>query len=118
MNLVAYLMYLLLAYWVTVHVGWTFYRNGRHYILALFRNNAPLADAVNRLLLTGYYLLNLGYVALMLRTWPTLETWEEVLVSVSTMTGRVLLTLGAIHFVNMGVLYLFRKRPEMQTLKS
>ena len=118
MNTVAYLMFLLLAYWVTVHVGWTFYRNGRPYILVLFRNNVPLADAVNRLLLTGYYLLNLGYVALMLGFWPTLHSWTEVLVSVSTMTGRILLTLGAIHFVNMGVLWLFRKRPEMQTLKS
>ncbi|RYY99073.1 MAG: hypothetical protein EOO11_06105 [Chitinophagaceae bacterium] len=118
MNLVAYGMYLLLAYWVTVHVGWTFYRNGRLYILALFRNDAPLADAVNRLLLTGYYLLNLGYVALMLRSWPTLHSWTSVLVSVGTMTGRILLTLGAIHCVNMGVLYLFRRRPEMQTLKS
>jgi ABC-type Co2+ transport system permease subunit len=117
-NTVAYLMYLALTYWVTVHVGWRFYRNGRFYLLALFRNDAPVADAVNRLLLTGYYLLNLGYVALMLRSWPTLLNWTEVLLSVCLMTGRILLTLGLIHFCNMGLLYLLRKRPEMMELKS
>jgi hypothetical protein len=118
MNVAAYLIYLLLTYWVTVHVGWRFYRNGRLYILALFRNETMIADAVNRLLLTGYYLLNLGYAALMLRSWPSLHTWTEVLLSVCTMSGRILLTLGCIHFCNMGLLYLLRKRPEMLELKS
>jgi hypothetical protein len=118
MNTFAYLIYLALTYWVTVHVGWRFYKNGRLYLLAIFRNDTAITDAVNRLLLTGYYLLNLGYVALMLRTWPELTTWTDVLLSVCTMTGRIVLTLGAIHFCNMGVLYLFRKRTEMMELKS
>ncbi|RYZ21439.1 MAG: hypothetical protein EOO16_12985 [Chitinophagaceae bacterium] len=118
MNPIAYLLYLSITYWVTVHVGWRFYHNGRSYLLALFRNDEVLAGAVNRLLLTGYYLLNLGYAALMLRNWETLHTWTDVLVSVTLMTARILLTLGCIHFCNMGVLFLFRKRPEMMELKS
>jgi hypothetical protein len=118
MNTIAYLLYLAVSYWITVHVGWRFYRNGRPYLLLLFKSDAAFADAVNRLLLTAYYLLNLGYVALMLRWWPTLTSWTEIFLSIAGMTGRIVLTLGVIHYANMGVLYLLRKRPEMMELKS
>lgn len=118
MNLIAYALYLACTYWVTVQVGWRFYRNGRPYLLLLFRNDTGLTDSVNRLLLTGYYLLNLGYAALMLQQWPPVSEAAALLASVCTRTARIVLTLGCIHFLNMGVLYLFRKRPEIRELKS
>lgn len=118
MILTAYLLYLSITYLVTVQVGWRFYRNGRPYLLALFRGDAAIADALNRLLLTGYYLLNLGYAALMIQSWPGLYSWTSVVMQVSRMCGTIILTLGFVHCCNMGVLYLFRKRPEMMELKS
>lgn len=112
MNTLAYILYLFLTYIITSQVGLVFYRNGRLYILRLFHGNRSLTDAVNRLLLTGYYLLNAGYAALMINTWKTLRTPEEVLVSVLSMTGKIMLTLAVIHFMNMAAIYLFSKRKQ------
>lgn len=104
MNTIAYLIYLLVTYTITVHVGLRFYRNGRIYILELLQGEEDVTSSINRLLLTGYYLLNLGYAALMINTWQTMYTWQDILISISTMTGRILLILSLIHYINMAVI--------------
>jgi len=110
MNTLAYIIYLLVTYLITVHIGLVFYRNGRVYILGVLNNDERLTDFVNRILLVGYYLLNLGYAALMLNWWGTVTTWTGLLVSICRMTGRIMLGLAVMHFVNMGVIYLLSKR--------
>lgn len=110
MNTLAYILYLLLTYIITVHVGLRFYRNGRVYILRLLHGDEKLTDFINRMLLTGYYLLNLGYSSLMLTTWKTITTWTELLGSVMVMTGRIMIGLAIIHFFNMTAIYLYSKK--------
>lgn len=110
MNSLAYLLYLVITYFITVHVGLIFYRNGRVYILRLLHGDEGLTDFINRILLTGYYLLNLGYAALMIRSWQTVNNPEELISSVLVMTGKIMLTLAVIHFFNMAVIYLFSKK--------
>lgn len=110
MNTLAYIVYLFLTYLITVRVGFIFYRNGRVFILALLHDDAALTDFINRLLLTGYYLLNLGYAALMLRGWETIHSWTDFIQSIVLMTGKILLTLAVIHFCNMAVIYLIGKK--------
>lgn len=109
MNILAYVIYLLVTYLVTVHVGLVFYRNGRVFILAFLKGDERLADFINRMLLTGYYLLNLGYAALMLQSWDRVDNWAELVCSIGTMTGKILLTLGVMHFGNMGFIYIYGK---------
>ncbi|AXY73902.1 hypothetical protein D3H65_07875 [Paraflavitalea soli] len=110
MNTIAYILYLFITYIITVRVGFIFYRNGRVFILELLHRDVQLTDFINRILLTGYYLLNLGYAALMLRSWDTIHTWTALLLSIVTMTGKIMLTLAVIHFCNMTVIYFFGKR--------
>jgi hypothetical protein len=104
MNTLAYLIYLFITYLITVHVGLIFYRNGRLYILRLLHGDEKLTDFINSILLTGYYLLNLGYAALMIRSWKTITTWTDLLASIATMTGKIMLTLALVHFLNMAVI--------------
>lgn len=110
MNTFAYLLYLAITYVITVHVGLRFYRHGRVYILALLRNNEALTDSLNRILLAGYYLLNLGYAAVMISTWKTMYSWLDVFGSVAVMTGRILFTLAIIHYLNMAMILLLARR--------
>jgi hypothetical protein len=110
MNTIAYILYLLITYFITVHVGLIFYRNGRVYILRMMHGDEKFTDFINRVLLTGYYLLNLGYAAVMIRFWKTLVTWVDVFTSIATMTGRIMLTLAIIHFLNMAAIILISHR--------
>lgn len=111
MNTLAYLIYLFLTYLITVRVGLLFYRNGRLFILELLQGDAALTDFINRALLVGYYLVNLGYAALMLQRWSTVNNWTDLLTSITAMTGKIMLTLAFMHFANMGWLHLSRKKP-------
>jgi hypothetical protein len=110
MNTLAYLIYLFITCFITVRAGLLFYRNGRIYILTLLRGEQQLTDFINKMLLTGYCLLNLGYAAVMIRFWKTIATVTELLTSIASMTGRIMLTLAMIHFFNMAVIYIISKR--------
>ncbi|MES1218302.1 MAG: hypothetical protein ABUT20_22540 [Bacteroidota bacterium] len=110
MNILAYIVYLFVSYLVTVHTGLLFYRNGRIYILNLLHGDEQLTSFINKMLLTGYYLLNLGYAAVMIRFWKTITTLNELVASIGSMTGKIMLTLAVIHFFNMAAIYFISKR--------
>lgn len=104
MNTLTYIIYLIITYFITVHVGLRFYRNGEVYILNLLRGDKKLTAFINRILLIGYYLLNLGYVMLTISTWEEIRNWAEMFMSISFMTGKIMLTLALIHYFNMGAI--------------
>ena len=110
MNILAYIIYLVLSYWITVHVGWVLYKNGRIYILETLQHNEELTDTVNKILLTGYYLTNLGYAALMLSFWGQIETFTQLVESESIMLGRIVLGLALMHYFNLFIIHKFRKK--------
>lgn len=105
-----YLLYLLITVPLTIAVARTLYRNGRLFLRDVFRGNEELAGAVNHLLVVGFYLLNLGYVSLFLRTERPVDGVEEVLEVLSHRVGIVALVLGVVHLGNVWVFNSFRRR--------
>jgi hypothetical protein len=105
-NVVTYLVYLVISIGLTVWVATTLQRNGRPFLIDAFHQNEDLADSVNHLLVVGFYLINLGYVSLALKTTQALDTGGEAIEALSRKVGLVLLVLGAMHFFN---LYVFNK---------
>ena len=102
----AYIAYLLISVAVTIWVARTLSKNGRVFLIDTFLHNEPLADAVNNLLVVGFYLINVGYVALALRYGDRPIDLACAIETMSTKVGLVLLVLGAMHFSN---LYLFSR---------
>ncbi len=106
---VAYLLYLAIAVPLTVFVARTLGRHGALFLRDVFRGNDHLADAVNHLLVVGFYLLNLGYVSLYLRTDDTVVGGEGVLELVSKKVGVVAIVLGVAHLANVWVFNTLRR---------
>jgi hypothetical protein len=113
MTVVAYTAYLLVAVPLTVWVARTLGANGIHFIKDVFAGDEQLAQAVNRLLQVGFYLLNFGFVALWLRTGDHIGSAREVFETVAVKIGAVLLILGVLHVINVMVLNGFRKRGQV-----
>lgn len=105
-----YLVYLGISIALTVWVARTLHRNGRVFLVDCFHGNTELADSVNHLLVVGFYLINVGFVALVLRFGVTAADVKEALESLSTKIGLVLLVLGFMHFFNLAVFTACRKR--------
>jgi len=118
MNTLAYIIYLFITFFITVRTGWLFYTNGRLYILTLMKGDGNMTDAINKMLLTGYYLLNLGYAAAMIAFWKTITNFTELLTSIAGMTARIMLTLAFIHFLNMAAIYFLSKRNNHHLINS
>jgi hypothetical protein len=104
-----YFSYLAISIGLTIWVARTLKNSGRVFLVEAFRGNEDLADSVNRLLVVGFYLINVGYIALALKTHAPLTTAREVIELESTKLGVVLLILGGMHFFNILVLSRMRK---------
>jgi hypothetical protein len=107
---VCYVVYLAVSLAVTIWVAQTLHRNGRSFLIDAFQGNRELADSVNHLLVVGFYLINLGYVALALRTAEAVPAVRSAIELVCDKLGVVLIVLGAMHFFNLYVLNRLRKR--------
>ena len=105
-----YFVYLSISVILTVWVAHTLHRNGRIFLVDSFSGNEQLADSVNHLLVVGFYLINIGYVALALKENVAPEDLRGVLELLSTKVGIVLLVLGGMHFFNILVFSKMRRR--------
>jgi hypothetical protein len=100
---VTYLVYLAISVTLTVWVAQTLFRNGRVFLVEVFHGDNDLADSVNRLLVVGFYLINLGYMSLMLKIGTPITGAQDSIEALSTKVGMVLLILGGMHFFNLAV---------------
>lgn len=104
MNTLAYFIYLLITGYITVFVGKFCFRHGRFYLETALDNNILLANKINRLLLTGYYLINLGYAGLMVIRWERISNYAQLFASIASMCGQIIITLAILHYVNLFVI--------------
>ena len=106
----SYFAYLAISLSVTIWVARTLHKNGRIFLVDAFHGNTDLADSVNHLLVVGFYLINVGYVTLALRTTATLSNLRGSIELLSDKVGLVLLILGLMHFFNLFLFSRMRKR--------
>ena len=73
-NLVGYAIYLSITAVIILRVGHICYRNGNIFVGELIPGHEDLCKRTNQILLLGYYLLNIGYCAITLVQWDTIES--------------------------------------------
>jgi len=114
-TILTYTLYLCLALPLTIWVGRTLHKNGRIFLVKCFRDDEPMADSVNHLLLVGFYLVNIGFVVLYLKLEFLVRNTQEVFEALSSKMGFVLLILGAMHFFNIFLFAKVSKRNRLET---
>jgi hypothetical protein len=108
-NLIAYLIYGIITYLITVRIGWICYQNGYHFIREEMQDEA-IATSINKILLVCYYLTNLGYITLMIQYWEPVSDFRGLVESLSDKVALIVLGLGCLHLINMSAVYLMRKK--------
>lgn len=107
MLLVVYGVYGATAIGLVAWLAQTLYANGALFLEEVFPGREQLAAAVNRLLVTGFVMLNLGWAALLLRAGRPADGAAAV-EALALRLGLLLVTLAVLHFVNLGVLAVVR----------
>jgi hypothetical protein len=106
----SYAVYLAISITATIWVARTLYKNGKVFLIDAFGGNAELAGSVNHLLVVGFYLINVGYVARALTTTDNIASLRSAIELVSTKIGTILMLLGGMHFFNIYVFNHLRRR--------
>ncbi|MGE5290537.1 MAG: hypothetical protein ACM3ML_25770 [Micromonosporaceae bacterium] len=105
----AYVVYLAITIALTVTVARALTRSGRVFLAEVFGGDDILAGAVNRLFVIGFYLLNLGFAALTMRTTANIGTARQMLEMLSIKLGELLLIIGTLHVANVFVFTRIRR---------
>jgi hypothetical protein len=106
LNVLSYIIYCIVTTFIIVVVGNTIHKNGRVFLMGVFNHNNLLVDGINNVLLAGYYLLNIGYCVYTLKILETLTTYNQLIETLSTKLGYIVLALGTMHFINIATLLL------------
>ncbi|MFH6996094.1 hypothetical protein [Flavobacterium sp. FlaQc-48] len=113
--LIGYGIYLPVALLLTYYVSKTLFKNGKIFMLDIFKGREDIAEATNRLFETGFYLLNIGFALMILQLQLNNNSYQELIERLSYKIGGFSIYLGIMLFFN---LYFFfrgkRKAKEAQ----
>jgi hypothetical protein len=113
--LIGYSIYLPIALYLTYYVSKTLFKNGKIFMLDIFKGREDIAEATNRLFETGFYLLNIGFALMILQMNISENSYQELIEKLSYKIGGFSIYLGIMLFFN---LYFFfrgkRKAKEAQ----
>ncbi len=110
LTVLTYLIYLAVAIPLTLWVARALHRYGEVFLNDVFGGDTNLAHAVNQLLVIGFYLLNLGYVALFMTSHATIDNTRRLMEVLSVKVGAVAIVVGVVHFANVWAFNAFRRR--------
>jgi hypothetical protein len=116
-TILVYVIYVVVAIGLTVWLARTLFRSGTAFLHDVFAEKPELADAVNRLLVVGFYMLNLGYALFILRASRGLDGFEAVQFLVNRL-AILLVSLAGLHFVNVIVFWRIRAHREQRDLPT
>lgn len=113
-----YVVYAVASVALTVWLARTLGTNGRIFLRDVFPDSPDLGDAVNQLLVVGFYLVNFGYACLHLVGGRAL-TVRQAIETLATKFGSLLIALAFMHFANLFVFARIRKnKPAMTALPA
>ncbi len=98
--IITYSTYLVLAIPTMIWVARTLEKNGLIFLIDVFQGNRELAQSINKLLVVGFYLINMGFIALYMKVNSALLSQRIAIEVTFTKLGFVILVLGIMHFFN------------------
>jgi len=109
-----YTAYIAISLGLTIWVGRKLNINGRVFLLENYADKPKLADAINQMLLVGFYLINIGFIAYTMRiTDVPPVNWAEVMEFLSVKIGLMAIVLGVMHF---GLMFALQQYSQHRTV--
>lgn len=109
-NIIGYIIYLSITSIIILKVGKLCYDNGNIYVSQLIPDHTDLCLKINKLLLIGYYLLNIGYCAMTIISWEKITTIILLIEIISLKSALIILTICVMHYINILLLTKYIKK--------
>ncbi|MFD2827252.1 hypothetical protein ACFSYG_12285 [Leeuwenhoekiella polynyae] len=117
--LVGYFIYLPITIALTLFVSNILFKNGRLFMIDIFKGKEEIALATNKLFKVGFYLLNIGFALLIMEIhdYGFDDTYQNLAEVLSSKIGGFTIYLGLMLFFNIFLFFRGRKKSR-QTLKT
>ncbi len=109
LNFLSYLIYLPVVIVLTWYVARTLFRNSRVFMLDIFHGKNDIAVSTNKLLETGFYLLNLGFALVIMEISQEIASNRSMLEILSSKIGGFSIYLGIMLFFNLFLFFRGRR---------
>lgn len=110
LNIIAYGIFMAIVAYIIIVVGHICYRNGNIYVLSLIPGHEDLCIRINKILLVGYYLINIGYSAMTLISWQTINSLPQLVEMIAIKTAIIISILSVLHYTNILLLTNYAKK--------
>ena len=119
--IIAYIVYLPIVIALTLYVSKMLFKNGRHFMIDIFKGKEDIALATNKLFEIGFYLINIGWALFILKisyysnNGMTTQTLIEIL---SKKIGGFSIYLGVMLFINLFFFFRGRRKSRQSAIKT
>lgn len=110
LDIITFILYSTIAINTTVLLGRSLYTNGAVFLESIFKAKPTIVEPLNKVLLAGFYLINMGFVMAYFSQKGEIKTGLECLEFLGTRLGTVYLLLGAMHVFNILVFMEMEKK--------
>jgi hypothetical protein len=114
-NFIAYMVYLPIVILLTWYVAHTLFKNSKVFMMDIFRGNADIAGATNKLFETGFYLLNLGFALVIMEIAKEILNSRTLLEMLGNKIGGFCIYLGIMLFFNLYLFFRGRRASRQKT---
>lgn len=110
LNIIGYLIYFTITFFIIIKVGKVCYNNGNIYVSQLIPDHEELCQRINQMLLIGYYLLNIGYCAMTIISWQRIITTNHLIEIIASKAAIIIITIAIMHYINIFLLTKYIKK--------
>jgi hypothetical protein len=118
--IIGYLIYLPIVIVLTIYVSKMLFKNGKLFMIDIFKGKEDIAIATNKLFEIGFYLINIGWAMLILKiSYYSINgmSYQTLIEILSKKIGGFSIYLGVMLFINL--FFFFRgRRISRQSLKT
>ncbi|WP_411768677.1 hypothetical protein [Winogradskyella sp. A3E31] len=118
--IIGYIIYLPIVITLTIYISKMLFKNGRLFMIDIFKRKEDIALATNKLFEIGFYLINIGFALYIMEIYyyqnneMSYQTLMEIL---SKKIGGFTIYLGVILFLNLFLFFRGRSKSRKTILK-
>lgn len=116
----AYSIYLPVVILLTLFVARTLFKNGKVFMMDIFRGRKEIALATNKLFEVGFYLLNIGFALLIMKvhSYGFVDNTQTVFEVLSVKLGGFSIYLGIMLFLNLYLFFRGKRKAKESLMKE
>lgn len=109
---------MLIAVNTTCFLGKSLNKHGEHFLRAIFQDRMEIVLPVNKILLIGFYLVNIGLILLFHSAQAEINNLRNSLEYLSIKIGITYIVIAVMHYLNILVFILIESNITQQTSKQ